>query len=56
MRRFDRWSHADASPSMLKRWAPSTARQVRLNNLVMRTLTRTPLRRVLTRAVSPPSW
>jgi 2-polyprenyl-6-methoxyphenol hydroxylase-like FAD-dependent oxidoreductase len=56
MRRFARWSHADASPSILKRWAPSTARQVRMNALVMRTVIRTPLRRALTRAVSTPPW
>ncbi|MFD9701458.1 FAD-dependent oxidoreductase [Lentzea sp. NPDC059081] len=56
MRRFTRWSHADASPSMLKRWAPSTERQARMNALVMRTVTRTPLRRMLTRAVRPPAW
>jgi 2-polyprenyl-6-methoxyphenol hydroxylase-like FAD-dependent oxidoreductase len=56
MRRFVRWGHTDASPSMLKRWAPSTTMQIRMNTLVMRAITRTPLRRVLTHAVSPPPW
>ena len=56
MRRFARWGHADASSSMLKRWAPSTTLQIRINTLVMQTLTRTPLRHVLTRAVNPPPW
>lgn len=56
MRPFVRWSHTDASAAMLKRWAPMTARQVRMNALIMRTVTRTPLRRLLTRADRPPLW
>lgn len=56
MRRFTRWSQADASTAMLKRWAPSTTRQVRINAVVMRTLTRTPLRRALAHAANPPAW
>ncbi|MGV9292694.1 FAD-dependent oxidoreductase [Amycolatopsis sp. NPDC003676] len=56
MRRFVHWGHRDATPAMLKRWAPGTARQVRLNAMVMRMFTRTPLRRLLARADNPPPW
>lgn len=56
MRRFVHWGHRDATPAMLKRWAPGTAREARLNAIVMRMFTRTPLRRLLTRADNPPPW
>lgn len=56
MHRFVRWAQRDASPATLKQWAPRTARQARLNAMAMRMFTRTPLRRLLTRAGNLPPW
>lgn len=56
MRRFVRWGQRDASQATLKQWAPSTARQARRNAMVMGMFTRTPLRRLLTRAGNLPPW
>jgi 2-polyprenyl-6-methoxyphenol hydroxylase-like FAD-dependent oxidoreductase len=56
MRNYLRWAQTDASGGMLKRWAPSTSREARMNALIMRTLTRTPMRRALTRTANLPEW
>ncbi|WP_406638673.1 FAD-dependent oxidoreductase [Amycolatopsis sp. WGS_07] len=56
MRQFVHWGHRDATPATLKRWAPDTARQVRMNAMAMRMFTRTPLRRLLARADNLPPW
>ncbi|WP_162256592.1 NAD(P)/FAD-dependent oxidoreductase [Agromyces sp. Soil535] len=49
MRPLLRWSQRDASPRTLRAWAPASAGEILLNTIFMRTLTRTPLRTLLTR-------